>query len=384
MTSEQMIIVHILTNPMTTQNVRGFLTPLLVNERRLRLLGIRLRIFNGLEADLESCDVLMVNAKYYGKRWNDNTQEILDELSSFAQKVGALLYCDNYDSTAPIRTEVLPIVRYYFKNMLLRDRSLYSQPFYGGRIFTDYYHRCDGIDDNNPQHAEPITDPSLVAKLQLSWNYGLAHYGLLGGRVAALYGKVPIRQLIRLPARFTAPSADRPNDISCRLTTNYPRQTIAYHRKRIMSTLSKRVDMARVGRVQFYRELTNSKIVVSPFGWGEFSLRDFEAFLCGALLLKPDMSHLETYPDFYRDGETIVTHHWDLHDLEEKIDGVLDDYDRFVGIARNGQDLYRYYLSVGGKEEFAVRFQRIMKDALAQPASSAAQATPPTPSSFGG
>ena len=41
--------------------------------------------------------------------------------------------------------------------------------------------------------------------------------------------------------------------------------------------------------------------MVSPFGFGEITLKDFETFLSGSVLVKPNMSHMETYPNFYID-----------------------------------------------------------------------------------
>ena len=350
---------------MTTQNVRGFLTPLLVNERRLGALGIRMRIYNHPRPGLADCDVLIVNAKYYGKRWNDDGDGIVDELRGYRERAGALIYCDNYDSTAPIRTEVLPHVTFYLKNMLLKDRSLYGESFYGGRIFTNYFHREFGIVDSEPLYSDPVSDPSLIAKLRLSWNYGLAHYGLIGSRVAALYGRVPIKALLRLPVSFVAPSPDRQNDLSCRVTADYARETVAFHRRKMREKIAHRVPAGTVSRFQFLRELRRSKIVVSPFGWGEFSLRDFETFAAGALLLKPDMSHLETYPDFYRAGETIVYHRWDMSDLEDVVEDILCHYSRYIEVAQMGQERYRYALSSpSAGEQFSVRFRGILDDAL--------------------
>ena len=42
--------------------------------------------------------------------------------------------------------------------------------------------------------------------------------------------------------------------------------------------------------------MRHSRICISPFGYGEICWRDFEAILCGCLVVKPDMSHVETNP----------------------------------------------------------------------------------------
>ena len=88
------------------------------------------------------------------------------------------------------------------------------------------------------------------------------------------------------------------------------------------------------------RELKHSKIVVSPFGWGEITLKDFEVFLTGAMMLKPSMKHMNTWPDFYEDGVTILDHQWDLADLESKIDWALDNEAERLAIAEAGQSRY--------------------------------------------
>ena len=121
----------------------------------------------------------------------------------------------------------------------------------------------------------------------------------------------------------------------------------------------------RVSRRQFFAELTHSKVVVSPFGWGEFALRDYETFLSGALLLKPDMSHMETYPDLYQNGKTMVAHRWDLTDFQDKLDEVLEDYSRFVALSEEGQELYRHHLATRqGRQDFALRVEDIVRSGL--------------------
>ncbi len=77
-------------------------------------------------------------------------------------------------------------------------------------------------------------------------------------------------------------------------------------------------------RHRYLREAIQCRIVFSPFGWGEVCFRDFEAVACGSVLLKPDMSHVETWPDVFEAGVTYVPVRWDLSDLAERIEQVLD------------------------------------------------------------
>lgn len=78
---------------------------------------------------------------------------------------------------------------------------------------------------------------------------------------------------------------------------------------------------------EYYHSMMSSKILIAPFGYGEIAPRDIECVQFGTVLIKPDMSHLETVPNIYND-QTYVSCKWDFSDLEEKIESILFDYQR--------------------------------------------------------
>ena len=122
----------------------------------------------------------------------------------------------------------------------------------------------------------------------------------------------------------------------------------------------------RVSREAYVRELFSSKICFSPFGYGEVCWRDYEAVLCGALLVKPDMAHIETCPDIFRPFETYVPVRWDLADLEEKILYYLSHSEQSIAIAGRARALMSNYITGEGfLEQMAPMFRQ-----MAQPASS--------------
>ena len=99
-----------------------------------------------------------------------------------------------------------------------------------------------------------------------------------------------------------------------------------------------------------------SKFGLSPFGWGEIGARDFEVFINGSLLIKPDMSHLETFPNFFKPMKTYIPVAWNFEDLEDKILDLLDSEEKRKEIASNGQDFYRSAISNYGMEKFCKWF----------------------------
>lgn len=70
---------------------------------------------------------------------------------------------------------------------------------------------------------------------------------------------------------------------------------------------------------RYFKDMLSCKYVLSPFGNGELCFRDFEAVVSKSLLLKPDMSHIETFPDIYKPYVTYVPLKWDLSDLDSQL-----------------------------------------------------------------
>ena len=116
----------------------------------------------------------------------------------------------------------------------------------------------------------------------------------------------------------------------------YKKLTSTYyddHRRRLLDRLSntsfnivKRDRGIRIPQQQFYQNMYDSKIVMAPIGYGEMAVRDIEAASFGSVLIKPDMSHLQSYPNIYEDGKTYISCMNDWSDVEEKIEYVLSNY----------------------------------------------------------
>ena len=91
-------------------------------------------------------------------------------------------------------------------------------------------------------------------------------------------------------------------------------------------------------------------------------LKDFEVFITGGLLLKPNMNHMETWPDFYKKDKTYIGFNWNLNDLEETIQNILENYTNYISVAKQGQEHYKHYVeSEEGRNEFVERFLSIIE-----------------------
>jgi hypothetical protein len=262
------------------------------------------------------------------------------------------------------RLEVLPYVDLFYTKALFKDRLLYTKPLYGKELYTDYYHKKYGVEDDNPKKRAVVNDPAELDKLRLSWNIGVGDFprekfrqraGVLAAKLFGIYAAGFFYSKKKLP-----PDPVKANrgifDVHARMgMTRQP--SISYQRKLILDRIAgdPRFLTGEVGQGRYNRELADSKIALSPFGWGELCIRDFEAVRSGAMLLKPSMDHLETWPDIFKKNETYGAFSWDADDLVAAAGGWLADEKKRKETAQNAFRCYQSQLA-----ELSGRFERII------------------------
>ncbi len=265
------------------------------------------------------------------------------------------------------RLEVLPFVDLFYTKALFRDRSLYSRELYGKELYSNYYHEKYGVVDSDAKTRAVATDPAQLDKLRLSWNIGIGNFPRAqtrqrSGVALARLTNPKIARLLYRRDRFDPERAVSDNKgrypVHARMGM-ITRPSITHQRKLILEKIEGNPNFltGNVKQSQFNRETKDSKIVLSPFGWGELCLRDFETVRSGALLLKPDMSHLETWPNVFDAGVTYVPFSWDAEDLAEKADYYLAHEDERATIARNAATRYRADI-----DAVPARFTAIMEE----------------------
>tara|TARA_R110002096_G_scaffold94635_6_gene212909 strand:- start:6304 stop:7377 length:1074 start_codon:yes stop_codon:yes gene_type:complete len=356
-----LIKINLLSSGFVFTNTRSFIFPLIKYEKALIDSGIILKLYTSIDESIFDCDCIFIESNYHGKRWGSEQEKIIDEIERLKYHKNKLFYFDLSDSTALLHPEILSQVDSYFKMQKLKNTAQYKDLHYGNRIFTDYVYREYNINDSNPSYSVPVKHDNELKKIKVSWNSGYYNHTLLGKYLNELYFHVPIKPLLKFPCKFHKPILNRMIDISCRINTNYERATVAWFRKEAKSRLNNRIRIDRVSARDYYREMAGSKLCISPYAWGEINYKDYEAFISGCILLKPDMSHLETWPNYYINNKTYIPYKWDSSDLVEKTDNVLSGYEEFIEIANYSQLLYRNSL-IGRDAEnnFVDRLKKIL------------------------
>jgi hypothetical protein len=212
-----------------------------------------------------------------------------------------------------------PYIDIYIKKQTYADFANYSRPTLGDTNLYDYYAQRHRLPDAPQQFAPP---PGFEKKIRLGSNFGLS----------------PL--MVDLFLNQSPSGRHRDIDLHARIAVNgvpwY--QAMRQEAKDAVQKLQgiRVVSEGRVRRHKFYSEMQRSKMCFSPFGYGEVCWRDFEAHATGALLLKPDMSHLRVLPDVFVPFETYVPLKWDLSDFGEKVEHYLHNREARSQIVRQG------------------------------------------------
>lgn len=351
-------LIHILTNN-DCPNSRAFNAPLLGAKEPFRRRGFSLHFSFGPPPSHAHGDILFINSNIFRPFWKTDHNKIFRFLEQAQSKKRKILWFDTTDSTWCTQFEAMPYVDRFLKSQLLKDRRHYLTPFRTGRIFTDafddLYHAGEAAVDY------PAARPEDLDKLGLSWNTCFENY------TASRHGSASrFRQRLRpwlanfagerLTPTFDSPRHPRPTPVSCRVGLGHDRPSVVAHRRAVLTALAPLgVSGEKIPLSQYFQELRTSQIGIGPFGVGEITLRDYEIILCGAALVKPDLGHLETWPDLFQPGRTYQPHRWDLADLREGVEHLLAEPDRRLAMAAAAQAVYREALSEAGMDAFAER-----------------------------
>lgn len=264
-----------------------------------------------------------------------------------------LIYFDGDDDQCIQFDSVLKAVDVYVKKHAFADRSAYTRAYVGRSNLTDYAARQFGFDFSGDRVPEAIGLPAQeVAKIRVGWNIALDD------------------KIVELAGRLAAQpqSVERDIDVMCRASSSkdgtllYAMRHPATHAIEALAGHFKVLAPTRqVGQAEYYKEMLRSKMCLSPFGYGELCWRDFEAALCGCLLLKPSMEHVETVPDIFQPHETYVPLAWDYSDLHEKVAYYLARPQQLERIAAAARRTLQEAL---GKDWFIARYRSVVCAAL--------------------
>lgn len=275
--------------------------------------------------------------------WREAPDQVLELIRIIRQnsRCKMLMFIDPFDQTSSRFFAVLPYVDWFLKYQCLKNLADYQQNFAGGTRLTDYLVRQMGYDLGGWAVESPV-DRAYEQRIVAGWNLGIDRRWQRRLQCARWRNWLPPQRNI---------------DVFCRLSLGGLHQQEWYGQYRLaaiealrpleaeyrLAISGKFAEAGLVSRRQYNYELQHSRIVFSPFGWGELNWRDFEAVCYGALLVKPTVEHIDTKPNIFIPGETYVPVRWDFADLAEQCRYYLQRPQEMARIAQNAQRLYLSY-----------------------------------------
>jgi hypothetical protein len=302
---------------------------------------------------LEDTNRFLLIVRYLKKRYAQRPSNT-ELLARLKEKYSKVFLFDDSDGADSIHCAFMPYVDAYYKKQILTDTKVYLQPTYRRQIFSDYYHKVHGVIDDREVIRPPLDGPAALAKLRIAWNIGVGSYAQPQdqrdeSRPAERQSSVPRTAVAT--ERF-APARVGQQLVGCRFIQArfdykvYPK-SIGYQRRLFLKVIRDHqgFQTAYLDKDAYLEDLQRATAVLSPFGYGEICHRDFEAILAGAVLVKPSMDHIDTWPNVYLPNETYLKVAWDGSDLLDVCEPILSGQTPCGEIADNALRVYRDSLS---------------------------------------
>ena len=322
------------------------LVPLYLLSKEDSKFNLKFIDYKFLDYKKHRADILILTRKYHNFDHNQMKDKnlILSDIKKYRKTFETLIYFDDSAAVSHILYFILPYVDSYWVRGLLVDKNQYEKPFYGGRTYSDYYFFKYGIKDQKKTFS-PKFNFDNNHKIKIAWNIGIGCFPVFKNsflnrfyvfikkfccilsffslnfvlkKIISLYivqMKKYLKQELNLEKKH--------NFINARFSYQGYSNSVAFNRKLILNKIlnNKKFIKGRISSWEYTKELSKTIAMISPFGWGEICYRDFEAILNKNLLVKPDMKHIETWPNIYKD-EHYFRLDWDslnLLDIEKYI-----------------------------------------------------------------
>lgn len=289
-----------------------------------------------------------------------NQKQIFD---SIKRRKKPIILWERYASSTVTRREYLldPQVVLHIKGQCgMKDLDMYNAPVKNGRYhFSLIWHalnpeqrgRLQSSTLHIPLQQKPILTKNQLSKIKVF--YGISHRTRKD-----LWSKLDIDF-----------KKNRKIDVHFAGTVKYKESPLpGLHRQQALKAISnlKHVKTKHgsgfiAKKFKYLKMLLNTKIVISPWGLGDVTIRDIEAIFAGCVLVKPESDHIKTWPDMHRNGENYFACKHDFSDLQDVVDNILSNWESLADMRRQSRSML---LRTRKSEQVAVKFLEMIKGIL--------------------
>ena len=343
----------------------GYWNWFLYFKKELLALDLEVKFYSKLSRSCLKADFIFLNSRSF--KSNNDYIDILS-LKKIYEINSNIYWFDMRDSAGTTQFEVLPYVKKYIKKQLYIDRSLYYKNLYGGRYYTDFYHKKFNIEDKQV-YKQTKLENKFKKKIILGWNIGVAQifdyskYSRIDYWKEYLKFRFLNKKNFELALNFSNNS--KKINLICLMNKDFKRETISFQRKKIYEFIENSeyencIYNKRLNKKEYLKNLKNAKISLGSYGWGEICYREFEAVRCGASFITADMSNIDTWPNIYFKNETYLSYNLDFSDISEAIKELLNNHELRTKFVKNSQEILRNTHNSTGKKYFINKLTEIL------------------------
>jgi len=212
------------------------------------------------------------------------------------------------------------------KNVVLKDYSLYTKRYPNGRWFWGESTEGYNID---------IFDVSLL-------NEKLVHSGT--NWLNTFGNKLP----------FTKPNSNKQYDVAVmvglcgenyehdiRVDEHYngPRRKLFEEVNKLKINLITTEKTGKIDKEKYMQVLYNSKLCISPFGYGEVNIREVECLVTGTPIIKPNINCVKSTPFVYGEGFNVDCDS-NYSNIKEVVDFALSNYSYMLELLNHQREVF--------------------------------------------
>ena len=348
----------------------GYWNPFIFFRDKFEKLGVTFKFISRLDERALSSDIIFLSSRFFKK-----VNQLVDDnyFSTFEllkKKKIKIVWFDLRDSAGTTQFEVLPYVDLYFKKQIYRNLNTYYKDIYGGREYSDYYHKKYKINDEDPYKYVKLIK-KYEKKLNLSWNIGVklfdsSYKNFIQRRI--LLSKYKFKNtfdsIYHRDSPFIKPSVRREKDFICTYSMGIPRNSVRFQRQLFKEKnikIKNSILFEKISPSKYLDSLKKCKLILSLYGWGEVCYKEFEATVAGASFIMPNMSNILTWPNIYIPGETYLPIDWDLKNFEGIYYKLLNDDQLRLKLVNNAQKILESVHKKTGEKYFESLLKKIIK-----------------------
>jgi hypothetical protein len=243
-------------------------------------------------------------------------QESIDIGCNFIKKLDApYILFDGQDSSSLMGTwdvfRSLPGLK-IAKNVVLKDYSVYTKKFPNGRWFW-------GEDSNG--YSVSLEDIKLMQdKLVHS---GTNWLNTFGNKLSFLKQNSNKQYDVAVMVGLCGDNYE--HTIKVDEYYNNPRKKLFEEVNKLNVKVITTEKTGKIDKQKYMQTLYDSKICISPFGYGEVNIREIECLVTGTAVIKPNIDIVKSTPYIYGDGFTYNCNS-DYSNIKDVVENILSDY----------------------------------------------------------